>query len=930
MAKSVKIELFGTFPKIKTFYLLIHPHFLLQLDNHLLKFEVILNVIKSNTMKQILLVIIVFLTFTFSAFSQCTMSISHTDILCWYNYDGTATVNITSGVPPFSYQWSNSFNGPGIYGLSAGTYYVTVTDSAGCVMTDSVTIYSPPVFNLINDSVKNVTCYGGNNGEAWITASGGTPPYTYDWGGGENITHKTGLSEGYYYPNVTDSNGCWTNAFVSISSPPQITFYEIINPTYCLNAVGSISLSMTGGTPYSGSNPYNYLWSHGPTVSYVSFLAPGIYTVTVTDSLGCSAFKDYILNDQSFYPQVDSVNNVTCNGMSNGNVGITPVGGTAPYTYIWSNGGSTPVLTNLGPGVYYVTVQDVNFPSTCPGYAMVTITNPGSLSDSPGHSSSSCFGDSTGYINLYISGGTPNQTGPPYNYVWSNGCTSEYNTGLHDGTYSVTVTDANNCPFLETFTLTSPPPLLLDSFIVHNVSCYGMNDASIAFYLSGGSPPYRYSMGGEIYDTVGVFSWLPPNNPFLFYCQDYFGCSIPVIDTIFSQPDSIIISFSQTDPTCVNNDGSINIITTGGMLPYTAVWDNIAYTGLDLTGLGQGLYNTTITDANGCENNLGFELIQTSTPPVLSGVNVYAGGTYLPPDEAEIYLFKPSNTGAAVMDTVAWTMNSASIWQFNGLMPGSYYLQAVLINPASYPNLLNSYYDSTFQWQNAVPIVLSCNDTANIIFNMYEMNPVTTGNGAISGTVILLTGTKSTEATGEPVPGAEILIEQEPNDIPVQCALTDTLGRYSFSGLEPGTGYHLLVDIPGYPLLSTYQNITISSNDSIPNMNFLVDSTSGGGIFIDTATVISFIPNEGVSVEVYPNPFTSFVNVKFYLNQARNISIELFDVMGRKAQALDAGNLLAGEHEFSLKPDSNLKGACYLVIHAGNTLLIKKLIASPR
>jgi hypothetical protein len=213
---------------------------------------------------------------------------------------------------------------------------------------------------------------------------------------------------------------------------------------------------------------------------------------------------------------------------------------------------------------------------------------------------------------------------------------------------------------------------------------------------------------------------------------------------------------------------------------------------------------------------------------------------------------------------------------------------------------------------------------------MAEIAPITTGNGTLSGTVLMLTGTKSTEAVGEPVPGAEILIEQEPNDIPVQCTLTDSTGKYIFTGLVPGPGYHLIVDIPGFPLLSTYQNITVPTNDTIPNLNFLVDSTLGGGIFIDTASYVSYIPDEGVSVEVFPNPFSTFLNVQFELKEKKSVTIELFDVMGRKVQVLEAGDLLPGNHEFVIKPDKKLDGSCYLIIHTGNTLLVRKLIASPK
>ncbi len=863
--------------------------------------------------------------------AQCSLTIDQNGPLCYGICAGWASVN-ANGVPPYTYQWSNLSNLPQLSEVCPGTYSVTVTDSTGCVATGSVTIAEWPMLTFAVDSFKNATCFGYNNGEAWTTASGGVPPYTYNWPNGQNSPHVTGLVANSYYPQVTDSVGCVSSTMLYINSPSEIIISETVNQPLCFTTSGSIQLSVYGGTPAGGASPvYSYLWNNSATTDYLAGLASGLYYVTVTDSIGCFGIKHIVLNTSDGPVPTVAWSDVTCYGQNNGIV--TSVSNNTPVaSCYWSTGSTSfnpPYPQNLAPGDYWLSVTT---PAGCNGFNYFTVIEPTQITDVPSQYNNLCYGDSSGSVYTNVSGGNPDQVYPYYSFIWNNGSIDPFADLKPNGAYSVTVTDLNGCTLTETFNITSPPQLVIDSFPVTNVSCNALNDGYVGVFASGGVPPYYYSIDSIYWDSYDTINWLQPGINYHVIVKDQNYCKTATPYFSVTEPLPLNIYSSWLDPTCVGDDGYASIDSiNGGTFPYSVVWDAPPYTGTSsISNLVQGIYYATITDAHACEDILSFDLFQTGQLPVLTGTNVYSGGTALPPNEAEIYLFTPSNTGASVMDTIAVTTNSASVWEFPGLLPGVYYVKTVLTNPASYPNLLDSYYDNTFQWLNAAPIVLTCNDSTNIVLNMYEMSPDTTGNGTISGTVIMLTGTKSTEATGEPVPGAEILIEQEPNDIPVQSAHTDSSGKYTFTGLVAGSGYKLLVDIPGFSMLSTYLNITVTANDTLPNLNFLVDSTSGGGIYIDTASYISVIPNEGVTVEVFPNPFSSILNVKLQLIRANNVSVELFDVMGRKVQTLDAGELLPGEHEFTMKPNPVVKGSCYLVIHAGNTLLMKKLITSPR
>ena len=187
------------------------------------------------------------------------------------------------------------------------------------------------------------------------------------------------------------------------------------------------------------------------------------------------------------------------------------------------------------------------------------------------------------------------------------------------------------------------------------------------------------------------------------------------------------------------------------------------------------------------------------------------------------------------------------------------------------------------------------------------------GNCDISGNIVMCnfkSGAKSisfmkgTRAVGEPVPGAEILIEQEPNDVPVQCALTDQNGDYTLTDIPIGNQYHLVVDVPGYPMLSTFVNISINSNDTLlDNYNFLLDTTSGGGIFIDTTSgIVSHFVEFGFnSIKVFPNPVSEFMMVEFDLSKDNSVSIDLLDELGATIkQMLYIDKCKKGAHNYQL------------------------------
>jgi hypothetical protein len=220
-----------------------------------------------------------------------------------------------------------------------------------------------------------------------------------------------------------------------------------------VNAGTDQSTACTGGgnitltaTPANGVPSYTYSWAPtGDLTQSISVLPANttIYTVTVTDGIGCSANQTYTITQPTLLTASASVTSnyngkdISCNGAADGTALVTFSGGTAPYSISWSNSATTAAISNLGPGTYTATITDAN---GCIKTASVTLTQPTVVVLSDTHVDINCFGQSTGSIDLSVSGGTPG-----YFYSWTNTATTEDIASLASGTYTVTVNDLNNC-----------------------------------------------------------------------------------------------------------------------------------------------------------------------------------------------------------------------------------------------------------------------------------------------------------------------------------------------------------------------------------------------------------------------------------------------------------------------------------------------------
>jgi len=529
-------------------------------------------------------------------------------VLCNGGNTGSIDITVSGGTTPYGYSWSNGETTEDINGLTAGVYTVVVTDVYGCQITDSWTVTEPSALS-ITGTPSPVLCNGGNTGSIDITVSGGTTAYGYTWSNGETTEDIGGLTAGCYTVTVVDANNCSITGTWCVTEPDALTLTGTAYPVLCNGgSTGSIDITVTGGTL-----PYGYSWSNGETSEDIGGLTAGFYTVTVTDANGCPISSTYQVTEPSALSLTGTAYPAICNGGNTGSIDISVSGGTTPYGYIWSNGETTEDISGLLAGDYTVVVTDAN---GCPISMTFTVSEPSALIATAVVTNINCNGNHNGAIDLTVTGGIT-----PYGYEWSNLQTTEDISGLFPGTYTVTVTDANNCTVTGNWMITEPSDISWYGSVT-DVSCYGGSDGHIEGEAQGGTPPYTYLWSnGETTQnisnlTAGTYTVTP---------TDAVGCYTFTSRTV-GQPAELLISQGTviTNVSCYGgSNGAIDITVTGGTTPYGYAWSN-GETSEDISGLTAGVYTVVVTDAHGCQTSGSWTVTEspalsvTGTPtPVL-------------------------------------------------------------------------------------------------------------------------------------------------------------------------------------------------------------------------------------------------------------------------------------------------------------------------
>ncbi|AKD53813.1 SprB repeat-containing protein [Spirosoma radiotolerans] len=534
---------------------------------------------------------------------------------------GQITASVTSGVAPYSYVWSNGQSGRSLSGLASGIYSVTVTDGNGCTgVVSNVTLpgSQAPTVSLV--SVSPAAC-GQASGGASVSASGGSGAYTYQWSNGASTSSVSGLSAGSYTVSVFDGSGCQGLLTVVVPGSSSLSLTASATPAACGNASGSASVSASGGT-----TPYQYKWSSGALTASVSGLASGAYSVTVSDAGGCSATMTVNVNSVSGPSLSVNATPAACNATASGSATAVASGGSGVYTYQWSSGQSTSVVSGLSAGTYTVSVTDGN---GCKASQQVVISQPAAILAIYSPARIVCPSTVGSITQVSISGGTA-----PYSYSWSNGATSAGLNNVGAGSYTVTITDARGCVATGTATLTPancPPvcPPLGINLVVTAAEC-GSATGQITASLTSGTAPYTYVWSnGQNGPTITGLS----SGVYSVTVTDGNGCTgvSGSINLPGSQAPAVSL-VSVSPAACGQATGGASVSASGGLAPYSYSWSNGASTS-SVSGLSVGTYTVRVLDGSGCQGLLtvvvpgssSLSLTASATPAACGSASGSAG-----------------------------------------------------------------------------------------------------------------------------------------------------------------------------------------------------------------------------------------------------------------------------------------------------------------
>lgn len=485
-------------------------------------------------------------TLSISCKSALSASLQKTDASCFGARDGSLSLIIDDGEEPYDILWSDQSTGLSLAGLAAGAYSVVVRDQSGAEIVLEETITQAEAI-AVSGSSTPASCSGAADGTIDINVSGGTGQMRYTWSDGSETEDLQSLASGSYTVTVTDENNCTATARFTVGTLSTVD----INGTHvkpdCNTANGSIDITITGG-----SEPFSFIWSNGATTEDLSDIGPGFYTVTVADAGGCSQEASFFIKDNNTLLLKAISEPAGCNDEPTGSIDLTVTGGTAPYTYSWSNSQIEEDPSGLKSGYHTVKITDQKGCTATAGFSVSqstfqvpkTVIHP------------ACHGDENGSITL----GEPIGGTGPFSFQWSVvNETGSALTGLGAGIYSVTITDATGCSRTLSTTINEPAQITVSASIT-NSECGVEGGYAIDLEVTGGTAPYSYKWSDDstVEDPSGLES-----GTHVVTITDAHGCSTTeeVVIEDASGSWSCLIGEPASSPVC----GSTNNILSTNM-----------------------------------------------------------------------------------------------------------------------------------------------------------------------------------------------------------------------------------------------------------------------------------------------------------------------------------------------------------------------------
>ena len=563
-------------------------------------------------------------------------------ISCQGYSDGIATLLVSGGSSVYSYNWDNGSNINIANNLSAGYNMVTITDSSGCILIDSVYILEPS-FSVKIDTliISEITCHDANNASITVLATGGQHPYMYSSSNGLNQQSTIGfpnLGPNTYTIYVQDSKGCTDRDTIEIINPDSLYIDTTIFSSVQCYGLNNASIQLISA--FGGTSPYEYSinsGAHYANMAYFNGYGPGTYNVQVFDVNNCAA-QDIIIIVEPDELDVTIITSewnsyqIKCYGDTSGFADITVNGGLSPYLKtVLDNNGDTVVssynsnILGLSVGIYTFLIMDAN---GCTYTETIIYNEPLAITHNFISTHVSCDGWNNGSLTDVVSGGVGASTS--YIYAWNTGDSTYSLTSIPVGIYTMTVLDNNNCESVSSFTINDANALNITSTGTP-VSCYDYCDGIIVANATGGMPNIN-SSGVPVYTyqwddilsqtTASAIGLCVDNisNSFTYICTvtDGQGCE-ETIEYFLNQPEELIITASIVNEISCNlgNDGKLTATVTGGngVGGTTYLWN----TGTNFTfnpvnnNLSEGSYVVVAKDNMGCMDTTEIYLSEPLT-----------------------------------------------------------------------------------------------------------------------------------------------------------------------------------------------------------------------------------------------------------------------------------------------------------------------------
>jgi gliding motility-associated-like protein len=631
------------------------------------------------------------------------------DVDCPPQLNGKITITAPLG-PNYTYSTDNiSFQASPEFNLPPGTYFITVKDNTtGCSFSQSFTIRNLNDF-IATASTTDALCSSSPTGSITVAASGGWLPYQFilNNGNAQPNGQFDNIPAGLHHIKIIDDRGCYIETDVQIKNSTGVSATAAATPASCTGgATGSITISASGGT---GIFTYILNSSVQNSTGLFTNLNAGDYSITVQDNNGCSFNLTETVTTQAGPTATAILQNTSCSTVADGSITITATGGNGGYQYSNNNGSSYQpqnIFNNLSAGTYQLSVKDV---AGCTyHFSTDVLSNKGVTVDAL-INNASCAAIPNGSISI-----TPLTGNAPFSFSLNNAPYQNNGifNGLQAGIHNITIKDAAGCTQNIQPVVGSEPPLQLDSVVIKNISCSGLNDGSLTVYARLGAAPYQYALNQTPYQPSNTISGLPAMQNAVLHIKDNSGCIKDTLVTV-SEPPTLSISTTTEQATCIA-DGKITVTTNGGVAPYlfsinpgTGNWQsNSAFT------VKPGLYTLTAMDSNGCFATKDENIFLTDNMQLQLG----------------------SDTTVCAGSPVTLQVNTNAITATFNWQPGNGLNNASLQNPIATPA------DTTTYQLNA--IWGNCSRTANSTINVLQKPVVYAGNDTAIclGTIAFLHG----------------------------------------------------------------------------------------------------------------------------------------------------------------------------------------------